>query len=136
MSLSKMLIESGDPWLTPVSKGNFDAIPNPLEWVQTSEFGLLINGYKTSVALGYGELRIWANERRKDARTAGRWEGTAVELWCCLFYERRRYRYLECDPSPEELVLLNELCTRLRNSLQEISDQERKVILPVISAAA
>jgi hypothetical protein len=78
----------------------FSALPDPLLYNQTSRFSHLIDGYRVSDDLGWPILRAWANERGAEAARDGIWRGTALELWCVLFYERRRYRHAgEGDPA-------------------------------------
>jgi hypothetical protein len=126
-----------EPWIERVRQGDFSAIPNPLTWEQTSTLSHLLHGYRTSLSLSLGELRVWANQRAREAARTGTWHGTALELWLCLFYERRRYRHMdEGEPEGRDLQLLNQLCQQLRCTLQTLSPEERVLILDQISACA
>jgi hypothetical protein len=128
MSLAQT-IEWGEPWLVSVSRGDFSVIPDPLRWDEVSGFSHLINGYTASINAGLGELPVWANERNREAAKNGYWRGTCFELWCCLFYERRRYRHFGEDPSGADLMLLNTLCSNLRLALQNATEEERAFLV-------
>ncbi len=124
-----------EPWLDAVRQGDLCALPDPLTWDQTLHFAHLINGYRVSHTLGWGELRVWANERRDTAVQAGVWTGSALELWCCLFYEHRRYRHMgEGDPQGGELALLNGLCAAVQRTLAQARSVEHRLILRFIAA--
>ena len=70
-----------------------------------------------------------ANERRDEAEFSGQWRGMALELWCALFFEHRRYRHGgEGDPTGRDLELLNRLCATLRRKLQTMSADEHALI--------
>lgn len=121
---------SKEPWLARVRDGDFSALPIPLHYEDTLYFAHLINGYFVSEDMGWPLLRIWANERREEAEQTGHWRGTALELWCALFFERRRYRHGgDGDPTGSDLELLDRLCATLREKLQRISADERALIL-------
>jgi hypothetical protein len=118
------------PWLARVRAGDFSALPEPLRYKDTLHFSHLLNGYFVSEDMNWPLLRIWANERRDEAEQTGSWRGTALELWCCLFYERRRYRHGgEGDPTGLELVPLDRLCATLREKLQSVTAGEHALIL-------
>jgi hypothetical protein len=125
-----------EPWLNAVRAGDFSALPSPFRYKQTSWLSHLINGYQVSDCMAWGLLRVWANERRDEAESLGQWRGTSLELWCCLFFERRRYRHGgEGDPTGPDLELLDRLCVTLREKLQRLSTDERKLILHFIAMA-
>lgn len=131
MSLSSY---RNEPWLDAVRGGAFSALPSPLLFKQTSWFSYLIDGYLVSGIMGWGLLRVWANERRDEAEFTGRWRGTALELWCCLFFERRRYRHGgDGDPTGPDLELLDRLCATLREKLQRLSAEEYRQILDLFA---
>lgn len=119
-----------EPWLARTRDGDFSALPDPLLYNQTSRFSHLIDGYRVSDDLGWPMLRAWANERGAEAARIGIWRGTALELWCVLFYERRRYRHAgEGDPTGRNLDFLDQLCATLREQLQTLSRDEHALIL-------
>jgi hypothetical protein len=106
-----------------------------LYYKQTSRFSHLIDGYLVSGIMGWGLLRVWANERRDEAEFTGQWRGTALELWCCLFFERRRYRHGgEGDPTGPDLELLDRLCAILREKLRRLSTDEYRQIVDLFAA--
>lgn len=124
-------------WITRARRGDFAGLPEPFTWGQTGQFAHLIHGYRISESLGFGPLRIWANQRINEARRSGQWTGTALELWLCLFYEHRRYRHMgEGDPEGNELGLLNQLCKQLRERLQGLSDSDLAAIISAMLVSA
>lgn len=120
-------------WLFRIRAGRFDAIPEPFTWDGSLDFAHLINGYTLSQQTGFGRLGTLANARFDEARDTGQWSGTALELWCCLFFEHRRYRHMgEGDPTGSDLDLLNRLCTRLRQQLQTLIEDESQTLLAAL----
>lgn len=117
-------------WIRSIRAGQFDAIPNAFSWDISHDFAHLINGYTLSQEAGLGPLGHFANARIDEAQETGHWSGTGLELWCCLFFEHRRYRHMgEGDPTDSDLDLLNRLCTRLRLRLSTVTDEERQTLL-------
>jgi hypothetical protein len=108
-----------EPWLREVAAGNWSAIPEDFCWQQSAAFAYLIDGYRLASTLGLGEAGEFANARLHAAERTGAWEGTALELWICLFFEHRSYRYSDSDPEGRRLDLLNALCQRVRVALIE-----------------
>jgi hypothetical protein len=109
-----------EPWLREVAAGNWSAIPQDFSWQQSRGFAYLIDGYRLAPTLGLGEAGDFANTRGEAAGRTGAWEGTALELWICLFFEHRRERHsLSFDMDGRRLDLLNALCQRLRVALVE-----------------
>jgi hypothetical protein len=130
-------IEGNDlSWLDQVRRGDFSAIPQPLDWAQGAHLAQLLYGYDVSTALGFGELAFWANERADEAATARAWHGTATELWLCLFYEHRRFRHFGFAPQGEDLILVDQLCRQLHDQLQAIGEAERRTIVEQIAISA
>ena len=116
-------------WLDRVRSGQFDAIPSDFAWGQSCAFAHLINGYAFCEQLGLGQLANLANQRLDQANETGLWTGTAPELWCCLFFEHRRYRHMgEGDPTGRDLETLNRLCASLRQRLQVLSQGHKALI--------
>ena len=126
-------------WLDLVRKGQFDKIPNPLPWIDSIEFGHLIQGYDAARDIGIHELGPFANAKSSHAQASGRWEGTAAELWLCLFYEHRRYRH---SGEPEEYDIegahghMNALCGALRERLQTAPLGERDRLVKWMTIAS
>lgn len=107
----------GPSWLESVFHGDFTALPNPLTWGNAQELAILFNGYELALALGLGEVGEFANARADSARRSGKWTGSAIELWLCLFFEQRRWRHFDTDPDKTEKQQLNSLCDALRKEL-------------------
>jgi hypothetical protein len=110
-----------EPWVEEAINGKWTAIPEDFDWSRSAVFAHVINGYELAPALGLGDAGEFANGRVEAAERTGRWEGTALELWICLFFEHRRARHSGYDAEGEQLRLLNALCQRLRAALIEES---------------
>jgi hypothetical protein len=108
-----------EPWVEEAVKGTWNAIPENFDWSQSAAFAHVINGYELALARGLGEAGDFANRRCESAERTRTWEGNALELWICLFFEHRRARHSGCDPEGEQLQLLNALSQRLRAALIE-----------------
>lgn len=108
-----------EPWVEKAIGGDWSAIPDDFDWSQSAVFAHVINGYELAPALGCGDAGDFANRRGEAARRTGSWEGSALELWICLFFEHRRYRHFGCEPEGEDLRRLNALCQQLRSVLIE-----------------
>ena len=120
-----------------VRKGNFGAIPTPLTWSDTAHLSHAFNGYNASLELGMDELSKWANQQRQTAHKSGVWNGTAVELWLCLFYEHRRYRHFgEGEPGGEDRIFLDQLCEILRNRLVAIGHREKRTLINLLRGSS
>lgn len=131
-------VAAGEGWIERVRAGQFEAIPNPFTWNESVEFGHLINGDEVAQTLGITELGNFANPKLAHAEAKGRWVGTPLELWLCLFFEHRRARhggetesYAE-GPHP----LLDALCQSLRDALQRLSPPEHAEIVRLLALAS
>lgn len=123
-----------DPnWLDQVRRGDFAAIPQPLDWAQASQLAGLLHCWDVSSALGLGELAFWAEERADEAANAGDWHGSAIELWLSLCFEHRRFRHYGITPSDGDAILVNQLCRQLRDRLDRINEAERRTIVEQIA---
>lgn len=108
-----------ESWVEEAIKGTWTAIPEDFDWSQSAVFAHVINGYELAPALGLGDAGEFANRRVEAAERTEMWEGNALELWVCLFFEHRRARHSGYEPEGEQLRLLNALCRRLRAALIE-----------------
>ncbi len=108
-----------DPWVEQAVKGTWSAIPQDFNWSQSAAFAHVINGYELAPSLGLGDVSEFANARSTAAHRTGTWEGSALELWICLFFEHRRARHSGYEPEGDHLRLLDALCQRLRAVLIE-----------------
>lgn len=117
-------------WLDQVRAGRFDAIPDPFAWTASVKFAHLINGYEAARTLGITELGEFANAKLAHAEASGRWTGTPLELWLCLFFEHRRARH---GGEPESYSegphpVRDALCRELRAGLQHLSRFEQNEV--------
>jgi hypothetical protein len=126
-----------EEWLHRVRRGEFDAVPNPFFWTQSIDLAHLIHGYDLAQEIGIGELGPFANAKVGIAEATGCWEGTATELWLCLFYEQRRARHIDCGDAEESVEgpqpFLDALCQALRLRLQVVGNQERALLMKWIA---
>ena len=105
-------------WLALVLAGDYAAIPKDLAWGDdAAALAHAIDGYALAPALGLGDCGDFANARLDAAARTGRWDGTAIELWICLFFECRRWRHFGTEPGERDRATLNNLCKALRASL-------------------
>ncbi len=114
-----------EPWVDQVIKGTWSAIPEDFDWSQSSAFAHVINGYELAPSIGLGDASEFANARSTAAQRMGSWEGSAVELWICLFFEHRRVRHSGFEPEGEHLRALDVLCQRLRTVLLEEAESSK-----------
>ena len=108
-----------EEWEARAKRGDFSQIPKPFSWRQSGAFAHLIDGYEQ--AGGFDQLSRLALKKADEARTTGRWQGTARELWLCLFFEHRAARHTGTNP-----VNGDALCEALRTALQGLSNQQAK----------
>ena len=104
------------PWLGQVQAGDFAAIPPTLAWDNAAEFGHLIDGYVLCDDAGLGDPSEYERTKRDESKRLGRWTGSALELWVCLFLEYRQDRFQGGWPRGDE-PLLDALCRDLRSRL-------------------
>jgi len=109
-------------------EGDFAALPTEPSLEDWSAVALAIRGYDEAPRHGLGECAGLANARSDEYRRTGRWRGTALELWCCLFFEQRAAHH--CGDAPELGAgsLARELYLALRQRLADgpRDEEERK----------
>ncbi|MES0139389.1 hypothetical protein NKJ88_31290 [Mesorhizobium sp. M0016] len=91
-------------WERLVLKGDFSAMPSPFEWDQSGRFAHFLNGYE--VVGGMDALAGLAIGMSEQARKIGKWDGSALNLWLCLFFQNRAHRHMgseHSDPILDEL---------------------------------
>ena len=121
--------DENSAWEDRVAQGEFGTIPDPFLWKDSSRFAHMINGYEV---LNIDRLGSFTIERERTARRTGAWEGSAAELWLCLFYEHRAWREEDHEPVGDTLLALNSLCATLRAKLVEGPQIERDQALALI----
>lgn len=78
------------------------------------------DGYRLSEVLGFGHCGDLANTREAQFLRSGRYQGTAAQLWCSLFFRARAYAKGDWpgrqpdDEKPEFDALYGALIERLR----------------------
>ena len=121
----------GERWVERFVAGDVQAMPEDFGWATSARFAHLIDGYALAPKMGLGELGAFANGRADRARETGTWEGSAVELWLCLFFEHRRARHSGYDPEGDALASLDALCRALRAAL--VAEQAQPQGLRVVA---
>ncbi len=117
--------------------GDFSKLPPELEWHDLQELALGISGYEESLRLGYGECSDLAHETFRRFREQRTWEGDAIRLWCCLFFQQRLWRNCVEEPTGQDLNELQGLYGKLREELQKDASglsQEELLRRPVFIA--
>jgi hypothetical protein len=97
-------------------EGRAGVLPE-LAWDDSAEFAHLIDGYRLCEEAGLGDPAIFADRKLREADRTDAWEGSALELWVCLFLEHRRWRFAGCKPGDRQIAALNRLCTALCGAL-------------------
>ncbi|ESX98810.1 MULTISPECIES: hypothetical protein [unclassified Mesorhizobium] len=110
-------------WERLALKGDFSAMPGPFEWDQSGRFAHFLNGY--DVAGGMDPLAGLAIGMSEQARKIGKWDGSALDLWLCLFFQHRAHRHMGSEDSDP---ILDELCEALRVRLSRLSPAEAKAL--------
>jgi hypothetical protein len=105
-------------WLGQVQAGEFEAIPQTLAWDTATQFAHLIDCYTLCQEAGLGDPFEYEEIKREESKRLGRWIGSALELWVCLFLEYRRDRFQGGWLSGDE-PQLDVLCRDLRARLIE-----------------
>ncbi len=117
-------------WLSAVLLGEWERIPEDLDYSASGPLACLIDGYKVARMLGAedaGDVACAAGARYDAASQT--WAGSAVELWVTLFYMHRADHftayivpvhppadYPPPDPTPPRPEL-DALCQALRAAL-------------------
>ncbi|MER8807521.1 hypothetical protein [Mesorhizobium australicum] len=110
-------------WEREALKGDFSAMPIPFAWDQSGRFAHFLNGYE--VAGGMDPLAELSNARSAQARKTGKWEGSALDLWLCLFFQHRAHRHMGSEDSDP---ILDELCEAVRVRLSRLTSEEANAL--------
>jgi hypothetical protein len=109
---------NGAAWIAAVRNGDFDAIPEDIDWESSAELAMLIDGYQLLGQAGLGDPNPLMERALAQAQSTGHWPGDAMELWITLFLEHRRWRFSSpFEPDPDSKRLLDTLCSQLRAEL-------------------
>jgi hypothetical protein len=112
-----------DPaWLGAVVAGNFAVVPEGFAWQDAAPLAHLIDGYRLAGEMGFGEPSDFLRRRWEQARRTGRWSGSALELWVCLFLACRRERFAGVEPDEDDTALLDALCAALQIQLAQAGE--------------
>jgi hypothetical protein len=87
--------DRGHPACAAARKLDWDAMPETTTREDLNRLAQAINGYGIAPRLGFGDCGSFANVRREEFSATGRYRGLASELWCCLFFEARRFRHTD-----------------------------------------
>lgn len=99
-------------------------VPASLTWSRSVEFAHVIDGYELVRSAGLGDPMEYQAQARARAEQAGKWAGTALELWAALFLEHRREHLggtIGLVLEPSDNALLDELCRALSKQLVDLS---------------
>ncbi|MER8649638.1 hypothetical protein [Mesorhizobium sp. M0586] len=110
-------------WELLALKGDFSAMPKPFAWDQSVRFSHFLNGY--DAAGGMDPLAELANGMASKARETGKWEGSAIDLWLCLFFQHRAQRHMGSD---DRDPMLDALCETLRTRLCRLPPEEANAL--------
>jgi hypothetical protein len=119
-----------NPGIAKALAGDFSALPDDPDWDDLQGLALSINGYDLSETLGLGDFGELANTLAETYQSTGKWEGTSIELWICLFFEQRRWRHYGYSPEDDEgawsgiLALYAALKAQLQNADADLSQEE------------
>lgn len=122
------------PGIQRALQGDFSGLPEEPTWGDLQTLALMIDGYDLAPALGLGDCGEFANARMAAYQETGRWTGTSIELWMCLFFEQRRWHHFGYSPEGEALATIQTLYAALRETLaneQITSSQEELLKQPV-----
>ena len=106
-------------WERLAVKGDFSAMPIPFAWDQSGRFAHFLNGYE--VAGGMDALAELSNAMSSRAGKIGKWDGSALDLWLCLYFQHRAHRHMGSEDGDP---ILDELCETLRAALNRLSPDE------------
>ena len=120
-------------WELQAHEGHFEAVPTPFVWADSATFAHLLNGYEI---MGPDALARLANQKCAAAEAGEGWDGSATNLWMCLFFEHRRWRHAGIDPEGRALHALDSLCEALRERLLAPGEAERKDLMLLLAAHA
>jgi 23S rRNA G2445 N2-methylase RlmL len=109
------------PEIAAALEGDFSPLPDPptATWDDLQHLALTVDGYAMARALGMGDCGDLANRALAEFRQSGRWMGGAAELWCCLFFEQRRWRHFGSAPEGAAWEEIKALYSALRAELQK-----------------
>lgn len=116
-----------EDWERLALKGDFSRLPQPFSWRESGRLAHFLNGYRE--AGGFEELSNLAIGKADEARSTGKWRGSAFELWLCLFFEHRASRHTGSDPGYGD-----ELCEALRVALQALDPRETRELATRLTA--
>ncbi len=107
-----------EDWERRALEGDYTAIPKTFRWDGSARFAHFLNGYDELG--GLDRLSDFHHSIAEAQRRSGSWEGSAMDLWLCLFYEHRLARHCGSEAEGPELRRLDALCETLRAALQRL----------------
>jgi hypothetical protein len=113
-------------WERQALRGDYSAMPTPFKWRDSARFAHFLNGYDKLG--GLDRLSEFHLPIAESQRRSGKWEGSAEDLWLCLFFEHRAARHCGSEAEGMELQWLDSLCDSLRTALQRLSPDEASAL--------
>lgn len=111
-------------WERLALMGDFSAMPVRFRWEESGRFAHFIDPNR--IAGGFDALCDKAFAMSEHARRMGHWQGSAFDLWLCLFFQHRAQRHASSDYTGSPM--LEQLCEDLRIALGELSREEAMTI--------
>jgi len=90
-SRMSMTDDAAPRWVREVTRGDFDVIPENLNWNNAAPLGGLVDGYRILEMKDETAEPFLTRQRSVFVQT-GHWSGDAVDLWVTLFLELRADR--------------------------------------------
>lgn len=116
-------------WEKLALRGDYSAMPKSFSWNGSARFAHFLNGYDEVGGLDpLGGLCEWHRPIADAQHRTGKWDGTAKDLWLCLFFEHRAARHCGSEAEGPELQRLDSLCEALRIALRRLSGYEARTL--------
>lgn len=118
---AKTLEDELQEWEKLARAGDFSRLPKPFLWRESAVLAHFLDGYRE--AGGLNELSRFAITKAEEFRSTGQWQGSALELWLCLFFEHRAARHTGSEPGHGD-----ELCGALQDALNKLTRREGRLL--------
>jgi hypothetical protein len=118
-------------WIERVKVGDFSAIPERLDFVSSSAFAHLIDGY--GLTGGVSECAKVSRKVLESKKRGKRVRATALDLWIALFFAYRACRHCDDTPTGARLLFFNRLLAELRAALVALTPSQKVGILAAMT---